>query len=132
MRTSRGKRARGIALITALLLAVFFLVLALGFLAFMEQDYLFAGQMNRSSQAYYLAESGLDYYRLRPAGFSAGVPRTFDVPPGDPRSHFEVLVQTDGTIRSKGYVTDNAGKELNSRTLVVPLGNFAEVYDESQ
>ena len=85
--------------------------------------------MNRSTQAYYLAESGLDYYRLRSGTFTDGVVQSFSVPPGDPRNHFEVVRFSDGTISSRGYVTNDAGDELNSRTLVVPLGNFAEIYE---
>lgn len=132
MQVSVGSYRRGIALITSLLLSVLFLVIVLGFMAFMERDYLFAGHMNRSTQAYYLAESGLDYYRLRSGSFSAGVVQRFDIPPEDPRNHFEVVVLSDGTIRSTGIVTNNAGDVLNTRTLVVPMGNYAEVYDESQ
>ena len=123
---------RGVAMITALLLAIFLLVLGLAFLTFTEQDYRFAGQQNNSTEAYYLAVSGVEYYRARPATFTTGTAQVFSMPPGDPHDRFEVTVEADGTVRSRGFLVNSSGDTVSERTLVAPQGDFSKLYDASQ
>lgn len=125
-------RARGVALITALLLTVFLLVLGLAFLTYVERDYHAASQQDKAARAYYLAQSGLEYYRTRPGKFSAGISVTLSLPPGDPHQSFEVTLETDGTVRSRGSLVDASGRPGARRTLVAPQGDFTRIYDESQ
>lgn len=122
-------RRRGVALATALFFTVFLLVLGLAFLTMIEQDYRLAGQQERSQRAYHLALAGLDYYKMRSGNFTPNVPQQFGLPQGDPCNRFEVVVETDGTIRSRGLVLNSAGQLKAERVLVVPQGNFSAMYD---
>lgn len=125
------KKRRGIALMTALLFIVFLLIVGIAFLTMVEQDYSFGKQQQHRQQAFFLAQSGMDYYKLRSSSFAPNTPQQFGLPLGDPDNRFEVVVLSDGTIRSRGWV-ENKGKVLAERTLVVPAGNFAAMYDETQ
>ncbi len=121
---------RGIALMTALFFMVFLLVIGLTFMTLMEQDYRFAGNQERSHQAYFLAQAGLDYYKARASTFTpGGTPVEFGLPEGDAVHRFKVWVEADLTVRSTGMIKDAYGNIKAQRTLVVPQGNFGAMYD---
>lgn len=122
---------RGIALMTALMLITFLLIVGLGFLTMLEQDYNLGAQQVKGQQAYLLAQSGIDYYKARPTTFTVDVPKALNLPEGDPDRVFEVVVKPDGTIRSSGRMLHD-GKVQAERILVVPQGNYGEMYDETQ
>lgn len=117
-RKSRG----GMALITVLALTVLLLLLGLTFLDFIEADYRFAAQEDRRQQAYDLAVSGLEYQRRHTADIYAGdSPLTKFVPASSSTHFFEVSVQADGSVLSRGVVR-NSFRELASHRLLVPPG----------
>lgn len=120
---------RGIALVTALMFMVFLLVVGLTFMTLMETDYRFAGSQERSSQAYFLAQAGIDFYKAKAGLFTVNTPLEFGLPETDTQHRFEVVIEADGTIRSKGMIKDPYGKIKAQRTLVVPQGNYAAMYD---
>lgn len=124
-------KPRGIALMTSLLLISFLLVIGLGFLTMVQRDYSFGRQQQVRQQAFFLAQSGLDFYRQRPALFTANAPLEFGVPNSDTDRRFEVTLLSDGTVRSRGIVKSH-GKVLGERILIAPGGDFSAVYDDSR
>jgi type II secretory pathway component PulK len=124
-------RKRGIALMTALMFISFLLVVGLAFMTMIQMDYSFARQEEARRQAYFLAESGIEYYRQRPFAFTVDVPQELSLPQGDPSHIFRLVLLADGTVRSEGMIR-NGNKILAQRTLVAPQGNFAHIYDETQ
>jgi hypothetical protein len=112
------------ALITVLALTVLLLLLGLTFLDFIEADYRFAAQEDRRQQAYDLAVSGLQYQRRHSADLYVGAPsmplKKF-VPASSSTHFFEVSVQADGSILSRGVV-QNSFRELASHRLLVEPG----------
>lgn len=112
------------ALLTVLALTVLLLLLGLTFLDFIEADYRFAAQEDRRQQAYDLAVSGLEYQRRHTADLYVGAPamplKKF-VPAGSSTHFFEVSVQPDGSVLSRGVV-QNSFRELASHRLVVGPG----------
>lgn len=121
---------RGIALMTALFFMVFLLVIGLTFMTLMEQDYRFAGQQERSRQAYFLAQAGMDFYRARASTFTpGGAAQQYELPEGDVEHQFRVVVEADLTVRSTGMILDAYGKVKAERTLVAPKGDFGALYD---
>ncbi|MCE7873290.1 hypothetical protein DYH09_23345 [bacterium CPR1] len=122
-------RSRGVALITALMFMMFLLVVGLTFVTLMEQDYRFAAQQERSQRAYFLAQAGIDFYRARASFFTVDTPVELGVPAGNTQNVFEVVLQADGTIRSRGMIKDAYGGVKADRVIVVPQGNFQRAYD---
>ena len=123
-------RRRGMALITVLSLSVLLLLLGLTFLNFIEADYRFAAQEDRRQQAYDLAVSGLEYQRHRTdllhAQASGAMFQKKFVPATSSTHFFEVTVEPDGRIVSRGVV-QNSFRELASHRLVVePGGSLPE------
>ena len=119
-RKSRG----GMALITVLALTVLLLLLGLTFLDFIEADYRFAAQEDRRQQAYDLAVSGLQYQRRHSAElyiYAPDMPKKKFVPASSSTHFFEVSVQSDGSILSRGVVC-NSFRELASHSLLVEPG----------
>jgi len=118
-------RRRGMALLTVLSLSVLLLLLGLTFLNFIEADYRFAAQEDRRQQAYDLAVSGLEYQRHRTdlLHAQAGGTRVTRFLPANSSTHFfEVTVDVDGRIVSRGVVRNSFG-ELASHRLVVEPGS---------
>ncbi len=117
----RGSR-RGMALLTVLALSVLLLLLGLTFLNFIEADYRFAAQEDRRQQAYDLAVSGLEYQRRHTDELHVGsaVVKKF-VPLSSSTHFFEVKVEADGRVVSRGVV-QNSFRELASHRLVVAPG----------
>lgn len=119
-----------------LLLSVIMLILGLSFLYYLERDYRFAGQQEKSQQAFYLARAGLQYARSRPDlcyPGAPGMPVTRQVPPGDPSHYFEIDVPADGKIRCTGIVKSALGKVIGERTLVVePMTPARQFRDTSR
>lgn len=115
-------RPRGMALLTVLALSVLLLLLGLTFLNFIEADYRFAAQEDRRQQAYDLALSGLEYQRRHTDELHIGTPLVKKFVPLSSSTHFfEVKVETDGSVISRGVV-QNSFRELASHRLVVPAG----------
>lgn len=124
------RERRGIALMTALFFMVFLLVVGLTFMTLMAQDYRFAGQQERSRQAYFLAEAGMDFYKARASTFApGGAAQEYGLPEGDAQHQFRVWVEADLTVRSTGMIKDAYGNIKAQRTLVAPQGNFGARYD---
>lgn len=116
-------KRRGMALLTVLALSVLLLLLGLTFLNFIETDYRFAAQEDRRQQAYDLALSGLEYQRRHTNELFVGAPKvTKFVPLASSTHFFEVRVDTDGSVISRGVVR-NSFRELASHRLVVPPGS---------
>lgn len=127
--------SRGIALLTALMISVFLLVLGIGFLYFIERDSYAQLQQERATRAEYAARSGLDYFYYKdienPANFTVGVPvGPFPLQQGE---YFEVTKTADGGCRSRGLIMDGVNVRAE-RVLVVPGGvpggNRLAMYDE--
>ncbi len=124
------RRHRGMALITVLGLMTLLLLLGLTFLDYIESDYRFAAQQDRRQQAYDLAVSGLEYQRQRsdllhpdPGG---PVFLRKALPQGSLSHFFEVTVESNGRIISRGVV-QNSFRELAQHRLVVEPGtSFSE------
>lgn len=115
-------RPRGMALLTVLALSVLLLLLGLTFLNFIEADYRFAAQEDRRQQAYDLALSGLEYQRRHTDELHIGTPLVKKFVPLSSSTHFfEVKVEADGSVISRGVV-QNSFRELASHRLVVPAG----------
>ncbi|MGV8123006.1 MAG: hypothetical protein AB2L14_24865 [Candidatus Xenobiia bacterium LiM19] len=80
------RRRRGIALITALFVLVFLFILGLVFRFYCDQHLIFASDVARRNQLYYLAEAGIEYAiyerAMWPAGVSATGTATLDFPSG--------------------------------------------------
>lgn len=134
----RYSRSRGVALLTALMLSMFLLVLATGFLYFIERDSWQSLQQERALRADYAARSGLDYFyykeRTDPGVFTVG---TTDGPHElQEDEFFEITKLADGGVRSRGFVQDDGGKLRAERVMVMPSnylylgGNKKAVYDE--
>lgn len=113
-------RPQGMALIVSLMLGVFLFLMGFFFLYLFQRDFFFQGQHQASEQAYYMALSGVDYYRNQPIDFSSG---GIDTPPFtlaspatvqvNPRARFVVYgldVSDPGTIVDVG--TDPMGNPL--------------------
>ena len=125
-------RRHGIALMAALCITVFFAVLGLSLLAFMEQGNAFANRLQANAGAYFAARSGLVYYQSQKAKFVAGTSISQALPDPYYTKSFTVTVDLLLTVTSTGSVTTPGGRLLSTRTLVVPKGNFAAVEDASQ
>ncbi len=123
-------RPRGVALATALLLIMFLLVVGIGYLSLIERDLRFAGHQVQSSQAYYLAVSGLEYGRYHYPDLLANGPQDLTNWPGNQRLRVSVI--PDRTITSEAIVMDLDGRRvLARRRLVAPKGKLAKAYDAS-
>lgn len=113
------------ALITVLGLVSLLLLLGLMFLQYIEVDYRLAAQQDRRQQAYNLALAGLEYQRSRTDLLypDPGGPRRLRkaVPPGSSTHFFEVSVEPDGRVVSRGVV-QNSFRELAQHQLVVEPG----------
>ena len=127
---------RGIALVTVLVLTFVLLVLTVAFLFFAERNYRFAGLQERQNQAYFLALSGLEYYRARPEEFQGPTPVIRHVPPDNTSNYFEVSLQDDGTLQCTGVLESSLSGLSESdpiqRTIIVPAGSVEKMYDTSQ
>ena len=129
-------KQRGIALVTVLVLTVILLVLTIAFLFYAERGYRFAGLQERQNQAYFLAVAGLEYYRARPEEFVNTRVIKRPLPIDSTNSFFEVTLEEDGTLVSKGILVSPLSGLSESttieRTIVVPEGNIERMYDRSQ
>ena len=126
------KSSRGMALITALLVAVLLLILGVAFLNYLENDYRFAARQEKGQQAYYLALAGLEFQKTRSDLLSPvpGATPTETRNVGDSWHSFEVRVYPDGKIVSTGVVKTSL-VTLAERTLVVEPGRPVREYKDS-
>ena len=115
-----SRRQRGVALVTVLLLSMIMLILGLSFLYYLERDYRFAGQADRSQQAYYLARAGLQYQRSRlDLCYPGAPPVERHLPAGNPQAYFVLTLEPSGKIESRGVVKSPLGAIIAERSLVV-------------
>ncbi len=125
------RKRRGGALILALMLVALFLVLGMAFLSFLERDHRLAGCQERSEQAWYLALAGVEYARA--TGQGPGAPVWRALPRGSTTHGFEVLVQADGTLVSRGVVRQTLSYSerppVFERTVIVPGGLLEEAHE---
>ena len=117
-------------------MTVILLVLTVAFLFYAERGYRFAGLQERQNQAYFLALSGLEYYKARPEEFIDTPSRRRPVPIDSTTDFFEVVLRSDGTIESTGILestlTGISGNTTITRTIIVPGGDLEKMYDSSQ
>ncbi len=137
----RVLKEQGVALITALLLAVFLFLLGGFFLYRFQSDFFFQSRHEANEQAYYLALSGIDHYRTQPLNPSD--PQPLDTPPFteaapavvnlDSRLRFRVYgVDSPGVgtdIVSTGQILNTGGVVIAQRTMVVPRGIMSNIYE---
>lgn len=132
----RQRDQSGIALVTVLVLTFVLLVLTVAFLFFAERNYRFAGLQERQNQAYFLALSGLEYYRARPEEFQDKSTVRRYVPLESSSNYFEVVLQADGTLQCTGVLLSSlsglSDSEPIQRTIIVPDGSVEKMYDTSQ
>lgn len=121
----RKRRTRAFFLITAMLVISLLFLLALTFLSFLETDYRFSAEEDRRQRSYYLALAGLEFLSqrsdlLHPQA-SGPVTVIRALPPGSLSHFFEVTVESDGSVISRGIIR-NPLRELNSYKLRVEPG----------
>jgi hypothetical protein len=113
------------ALITVLSLSSLLLLLGLTFLSFIETDYHFSAQQDRRQQVLYLAQAGLEYQRSRTDLLAPqpGAARSMTrfLPESSPTHGFEITVESNGTVISRGFIR-NGFRELASLRLILDPG----------
>lgn len=137
----RGKSqwgARGAALITALGLISFLLLLGLGFLTYVQRDLGFQRHQQAEARAQALARSGIEYYNY----LDRQIPRTAPIygAPGNPivvtlsaTEQFEIEALSDpNTYAVTGRILAEDGSVVTERRLVMPLGGYAKLYDDQR
>lgn len=139
-----GRRAS--ALLFTLMAAAVLLILGCAYLSYMECDNRFSGYQERSERAWWLAQSGLEYYCSygcggTPLSTSSKVidpPRVLVrvyVPAGNTRQYFELADMGQGRLLSRGVETgtlSSSGKEVTiTRSLSVDPHNLEDAYDIS-
>lgn len=124
-------RRRGIALITGLLVSVFCLILGLAFLTFIDRDVFFAGAQQAGMEAYFLAQCGIEYFRV--TGEPVAPPpssTTIQVPVGNPQRTATVEKRLSGDLVFTGRVLGGGGTVRAERVIIAPGGNLANVYEK--
>ena len=140
----RGRRAS--ALLFTLMAAAVLMILSCAYLSYMECDNRFSGYQERSERAWWLAQSGFEYYcsygcGSTPLSTSSKVidpPRVLVrvyVPAGNTRRYFELADMGQGRLLSRGVETgtlSSSGKEVTiTRSLYVDPQNLEDAYDIS-
>lgn len=126
---------RGVALITAVMVSMFLLVVGMAFLYFVERDSYLQLKADRQAKAHHLARAGIEYFAYcravqvgslgasgEPAPFGAGETRTIQLGPNE-----FVEITADSTrrgCRALGYITSSTG----SKTAEAVLGLFLPIY----
>lgn len=129
-RTTKKLRRNGIALITALLLAVFLFILGIFFLTFIDRDVFFASKQQSNMDAYFLTRSGMEYYQA--TGLPANIgdpPVTIQIPQGNNQRTVTIALQSSGDIIFTGITRSISGQVKAKRTLVAPGGNIDNWYE---
>lgn len=158
-RTGKRSHKKGIALITALIFSMFIFMVGGIFVLSIQRDFAFQTRQDAADQAYFMALSGVDFYRHQPLDYN--LPNVFDVPvftqasPGiggvDAQRTFEVYgedataagsvvvddlggTRTVGTlvgthIISTGRFFSPDGTLLAERTITVPQGLMTNAYE---
>lgn len=143
--TLKRNKLRGIALITALIFAMFIFMIGGVFVTAIQRDFVFQSTQEANDQAYFLALSGVDYYRHQPLDYNN--PDVFNTPvfteanPGylqlDPRREFEVYgvdapgaIGVGSNIVSTGRFLNPDGSVKAAHTIVVPQGLMTNAYEK--
>lgn len=123
-------RGRGVALATALMLGVFLLILGMAFLTFIERDIFFASHQAASQDAYFLARSGMEYFRATGLPANPGdAAQTIQIPIGNPQRVAVIQRPLSGDLIVTGRVYGALGIVRAERTLVAPGGSLANWYE---
>lgn len=117
-----GQGSKGIALITALVMAVFLFVLGIFFSVFMDRDIYFAAKQHNNLDAYFLAYSGMEYYRV------TGQTNTIEMPEGNTERRC-MIQNVSGDIWFTGIVSSATGEIRAERTLIARGGNLDDWYE---
>jgi len=135
------KRRRGIALITALFVLVFLFILGLVFRFYCDQHLIFASDVARRNQLYYLAEAGIEYAIYERALWPAGVSQTGTTTLDFPSGIVELQTADSGTgvqITSRAKLYKVSGISLSIRnsefTITTQIDNAGNIvnWTESQ
>lgn len=128
-----GRKTRGAALATAILLTLLLLTLGMSFLTFCQRDLQFQRRQQNAAQAQNLALAGIEYFRYLDN-------KTPSVAPvmGDPPIVVEVVPDLEEfeiervQIRdyvSRGRVMDGNGNILAERVICVPAARMENAYE---
>ncbi len=115
------------------------------FVTALQRDFVFQARQEADDQAYFMALSGIDYYRHQPLDYND--PNVFNSPvfteqnPGylqlDSRREFEVYgtdapgaIGVGTNIVSTGRYLNPDGSVKAERTIVVPQGLMTNAYDQ--
>lgn len=120
---------RGIALITALLLSVFLLILGIFFLTFIERDSYFASTQKSHIDAYFLCQSGVEYYKTTGLPNTDGTLLSLNVPAGDTQKVVTIERLAGGDIVFTGRILGFLGTVRAQRALIAPLGDLNKIYE---
>ena len=122
-------RQRGIALMVALMFAVFVLVLMLSVLAFVEQDNRFSATQQYNAEAFDTAMAGVECFKLKCNTVPVGQPLTGSL---TPTQSYSVTVDVLGNIVSVGTVTNLSNQVVATRKVIVPALTYNELQDGSR
>jgi len=112
-------RSHGIAMITALWMMVFLLILGLAFETVITMDLHFAARQESKAAAFFLARASMEYY------LHEGIPKTpLHIPMNDP--HHICLIQQDPVSRDLTFhstMTDASERVVAECILIAPGGD---------
>jgi hypothetical protein len=122
------------ALMIALMMVCFVFTLAISLMTFAEEDGRFAFMAECSTQAYYMARTGLSYYQYQPQLFTPGTPVTGTPVAATPNQIWVAELYANTDVQAVGIVNtlDNSPSPIAQRTLYVPHGAFPMIRDVSR
>ncbi len=117
---------RGVALITVLWLCMILLILGISFMNLLSADYYFAGQQKMSIQAFYLAQSGMEYYKT-----TGRLCEKVCVPQSRENAFFSISrdKETDDLVFT-GIICGSEKKILAQRIIIAPGGDLERWYEK--
>ncbi|MFH0803307.1 MAG: pilus assembly PilX N-terminal domain-containing protein [bacterium] len=124
--TAHSSLKRGMALITVLWLSVILLILGLSFLNLLSADYYFAGRQKMSIQAFYLAQSGMEYFKA-----TGKLSEKLSIPPSN--NNQLCRIQRDeatGDLIFKGIISGTDNKIIAQRIIIAPGGDLEKWYEK--
>ena len=124
--TAHSSLKRGMALVTVLWLSTILLILGLSFLNLLSADYYFAGQQKTSIQAFYLAQSGMEYFKA-----TGKLCEKLSIPPSSKNQL--CCIQRDeatGDLIFKGIISGTDKKIIAQRTIIAPGSDLDRWYEK--